>query len=106
MIFFGVAVFVAIQPIVPPAESDEHHNEHYIHARWRDSDNKCDRQERTATLLAIFLGTLGVDQWYAHHWALAVFKLLTGGGFGIWSLVDIILWVVGGVYDTPGCSIG
>lgn len=57
-------------------------------------------------LLSLFLGVLGVDQFYAHHWALAVFKLLTGGGFGTWALVDMILWIVGGVYGTPGCPGG
>lgn len=67
---------------------------------------KCYAQERTAMLLAIFVGTFGVDQFYAHHWPLAVFKLLTGGGFGLWALVDIVLWVVGGVYGTPGCPGG
>jgi hypothetical protein len=57
-------------------------------------------------LLSVFLGTLGIDQFYAHHWPLAIFKLLTGGGFGLWSLVDIILWIMGGVYGTPGCPGG
>lgn len=57
-------------------------------------------------LLALFLGTFGIDQFYAHHWVLAVFKLLTLGGLGWWSLVDIILWIVGGVYGTPGCPGG
>ncbi|KAM5342315.1 hypothetical protein ACJ41O_013281 [Fusarium nematophilum] len=67
---------------------------------------KCYRQERTAMLLSLFFGCLGVDQFYAHHWALAVFKLLTFGGFGVWALVDMILWIVGGVYGTPGCRGG
>ncbi|KAI0110316.1 hypothetical protein GGR51DRAFT_557958 [Nemania sp. FL0031] len=96
----------------------------------------CYRQERTAILLAIILGTLGVDQWYAHHWILASFKLLTGlglfpslailvslGGDGseacalclvvlfgpaicLWAFIDVVLWVVGGVYGTPGCPGG
>ncbi|OOF96873.1 hypothetical protein ASPCADRAFT_129931 [Aspergillus carbonarius ITEM 5010] len=79
--------------------------------RWggfehRPLNNKCYRQERTATLLSIFLGLLGIDQWYAHHWVLAVFKTLTLGGAGIWAVVDVVLWVVGGVYSTDGCPGG
>ncbi|KAE8449348.1 hypothetical protein EG329_008249 [Mollisiaceae sp. DMI_Dod_QoI] len=79
--------------------------------RWggfneRPMTNKCYRQERTATLLALFFGTFGADQFYAHHWALAVFKLLTAGGLGLWSLIDVVLWIVGGVYATPGCPGG
>ncbi|KAM0433883.1 hypothetical protein ACHAPT_003826 [Fusarium lateritium] len=72
----------------------------------RPTTEKCYRQERTAMLLNLFLGLFGVDQFYAHHWPLAVFKLLTLGGLGTWSLVDMILWIVGGVYGTPGCPGG
>lgn len=105
--------------------------------RWggfdeRPLDNKCYRQERTAMLLSLFLGSIGVDQFYAHHWPLAVFKMLSGLGLwlglgvsiisdnpfglvlgglvsswsGLWWLVDMILWIVGGVYGTPGCPGG
>ncbi|CZR50421.1 uncharacterized protein PAC_00293 [Phialocephala subalpina] len=65
----------------------------------------CYRQERTATLLALFLGLLGVDQFYAHHYVRAVFKMLTVGGMGLWAVIDIVLWIVGGIYSTPGCDI-
>jgi hypothetical protein len=52
------------------------------------TSEQCYRQERTGMLLAVLLGFLGIDQWYAHHWVLAVFKLLTAGGLGIWAFVD------------------
>ncbi|CAM1508473.1 Fc.00g053210.m01.CDS01 [Cosmosporella sp. VM-42] len=82
-----------------------------IAPRWggfeeRPMTHKCYRQERIAMLLSVFLGTFGADQWYAHHWPLAVFKFLTLGGAGIWSFVDVILWIMGGVYGTPGCPGG
>lgn len=67
---------------------------------------KCYRQERTAMILSLCLGLIGVDQWYAHHWPLAVFKLVTLGGGGLWAFVDVILWMVGGIYGTPGCPGG
>lgn len=72
----------------------------------RPLSEKCYRQERTAMILSLLFGILGVDQFYAHHWLLAVFKLLTIGGLGVWSFVDMILWIVGGVYGTPGCPGG
>ncbi|RSL93136.1 hypothetical protein CDV31_014851 [Fusarium ambrosium] len=72
----------------------------------RPTAAKCYRQERTALILSFVVGTLGVDQFYAHHWPLAVFKLLTLGGGGLWWFVDVILWMVGGVYGTPGCPGG
>ncbi|PYI28879.1 hypothetical protein BP00DRAFT_459079 [Aspergillus indologenus CBS 114.80] len=113
----------------------------HLQARWggfaeRPMDNKCYRQERTAILLSWILGILGVDQWYAHHWALAIFKMLSGFIFllikvipspdldktdsslrwaflnffkvatPVWWLTDTILWIVGGYYGTPGCPGG
>ncbi|KAF5002606.1 hypothetical protein FDECE_10577 [Fusarium decemcellulare] len=72
----------------------------------RPMTDKCYRQERTAMLFSIFLGCFGIDQFYAHHWPLAIFKMLTFGGLGTWALVDAILWIVGGVYGTPGCPGG
>ncbi|KAJ4301442.1 hypothetical protein N0V90_003534 [Kalmusia sp. IMI 367209] len=72
----------------------------------RPLDERCYKQERVATLLAIFLGVFGADQWYAHHWVLAIFKMLTFGGLTVWSAIDAALWVVGGYYGTPGCPGG
>ncbi|KAM0345589.1 hypothetical protein ACHAPU_006242 [Fusarium lateritium] len=72
----------------------------------RPLTDKCYRQERVAMLLSLFFGTFGVDQYYARHWPLAVFKMLTLGGLGLWSLIDMVLWIVGGVYGTPGCPGG
>ncbi|KIL85292.1 hypothetical protein FAVG1_11247 [Fusarium avenaceum] len=72
----------------------------------RPLTNKCYHQERVAMLLSLFFGVVGVDQYYARHWPLAVFKMLTLGGFGLWALIDMVLWIVGGVYGTPGCPGG
>lgn len=72
----------------------------------RPLTNKCYRQERVAMLLSLFFGGVGADQYYARHWPLAVFKMLTLGGFGLWALIDMVLWIVGGVYGTPGCPGG
>ncbi|KAH6869333.1 hypothetical protein B0T10DRAFT_533903 [Thelonectria olida] len=72
----------------------------------RPQTEQCYKQERTATLLALYLGAFGADHWYARHWILAIFKLLTVGGFGIWAIVDVTLWIVGGYYGTPGCPGG
>ena len=45
-------------------------------------------------LLSIFIGTLGVDRFYIGDVGLGIGKLLTGGGCGIWWLIDIFLIVV------------
>lgn len=44
-------------------------------------------------LLSIFIGTLGVDRFYIGDVGLGIGKLLTGGGCGIWWLIDIFLIV-------------
>ncbi len=56
----------------------------------------------TTLLLAIFVGWLGVDRFYAGHIGLGVAKLLTCGGLGIWSIIDIILIATGSYKDGAG----
>jgi len=46
----------------------------------------------TVTLImSIFFGTLGVDRFMMGHVGLGIVKLLTGGGCGIWWIIDLIM---------------
>ena len=56
----------------------------------------------TTLLLAIFLGWLGVHRFYTDHVGIGVAQLLTAGGCGIWTLVDIIMIAAGSYKDKQG----
>ena len=42
-------------------------------------------------IMSILFGKLGVDRFIMGHIGLGILKLITGGGFGIWWLIDVIL---------------
>jgi len=44
-----------------------------------------------ALLISIFFGGIGVDRFIMGHIWLGLLKLITGGGLGIWWLIDVIL---------------
>lgn len=59
-----------------------------------------------ATLvLAILLGNLGVHRFYVGKIGTGIVTLLTLGGLGIWTLIDIIMIAVGNFRDSSGLPI-
>ncbi|MFR6586675.1 MAG: TM2 domain-containing protein [Ruminococcus sp.] len=60
------------------------------------------KSKMVALLLSIFLGGLGIDRFYLGYIGLGILKLLTGGGFGIWWLVDLILIATGKMKTKDG----
>ncbi len=59
----------------------------------------------TTLLLAIFLGGFGVHRFYTGHIGIGIAQLLTLGGCGIWSLIDIIMIATGSFKDAEGNAL-
>ena len=56
-------------------------------------------------LLCIFLGTIGVHRFYAGKIGTGILQLITLGGCGVWTLVDLIMIITGKFTDGQGNAI-
>lgn len=55
-----------------------------------------------ALLLCLFLGCLGIHRFYVGKIGSGIVQFLTGGLFGIWTLIDFIMILCGGFTDAEG----
>jgi TM2 domain-containing membrane protein YozV len=55
-----------------------------------------------AFILCFLFGVLGVHRFYVGKIGTGVLQILTGGGLGIWVLIDLIMIVVGSFTDKEG----
>lgn len=57
--------------------------------------------------LAVFFisflwGTFGVDRMYLGKWGTGILKLITLGGFGLWTIIDLVWIMAGTMRDKQG----
>ena len=53
-------------------------------------------------ILAFLLGTFGIDRFYLGKIGTGILKLITFGGLGLWTLIDLIITLVGARRDKAG----
>ena len=53
-------------------------------------------------LLSLFLGTIGIHRFYVGKIGTGILQLITLGGCGVWTLIDVIMIVTGNFKDKDG----
>lgn len=60
------------------------------------------KSQIVALLLAFFVGVLGIHRFYLGYTTIGLIQLLTGGGCGIWALIDFIRILFGDLQPMDG----
>jgi len=55
-----------------------------------------------AILFCVFLGIIGAHRFYLGYYGIGIIHVLTLGFFGIWTLIDLILLLTGGLHPKNG----
>ncbi len=63
------------------------------------------KSKTTAMLLCWLLGVFGAHRFYLGHTGLGIAQLLTCGGMGIWTFIDLIMIVTGKMTDSNGNAL-
>lgn len=56
----------------------------------------------TTLLLCALLGSVGAHRFYTGHTGIGAIQLFTGGGCGIWVIIDLVMIITGNFRDADG----
>lgn len=73
--------------------------------RTDDSRQISPKSRLVALLLCVFFGGLGVHRFYVSKIGTGILMILTLGGLGIWTLVDLIMIIIGSFKDKEGRTV-
>ncbi|MBR2787036.1 MAG: TM2 domain-containing protein [Clostridia bacterium] len=68
-------------------------------------ENKSEKDWLVTLLLCIFAGTIGIHRFYAGKIGTGILQLITLGGCGIWTIVDLVMIITGKFTDGQGKTI-
>ena len=68
-------------------------------------DEVSQKSRLAVTLLAFFLGGIGIHRFYLGKIGTGILMIITLGGLGIWALIDFIMAVSGAMKDKEGLPI-
>jgi len=60
------------------------------------------KSQLIALLLAFFVGYIGIHRFYLGYTTIGIIQLLTGGGCGIWALIDLVRIITGDLKPKDG----
>lgn len=64
-----------------------------------------DKNWLVTLLLCLFVGGIGIHRFYAGKIGTGILQLLTLGGCGIWTIIDLIMIITGNFTDNNGNRI-
>lgn len=67
-----------------------------------DQIEKSEKGFVPTVLLCLLLGVLGVHRFYVGKVGTGILQLITFGGLGIWSFIDLIMIILGKFKDGEG----
>lgn len=67
-----------------------------------DSGNGTGKSQMIALLLVVMVGALGIHRFYLGYTTIGIIQLLTGGGCGVWALIDLVRIITGDLQPKDG----